>query len=108
MSDDPKSPRDWLLARHADATPRLNELRRAALPSPTPTPTWREVLGELFRPHRHAWRALAVVWIALLVFHLTLGRPTPATTSTPTPAPEAMIAWFRQLQSHETLAHLDR
>jgi hypothetical protein len=108
MSDQPKSPRDWLLARHAGATPRLDELRRAALPTLTPSLTWREFFGELFRPHRLAWRTLAAVWIVLLVFHLALGRPSPSSKPTPAPAPEAMIAWFRQLQSHETLAHLDR
>lgn len=108
MSDEPKSPRDWLLERHGGASPRLDELRRASLPTSAPSLTGREFFGELFRPHQLAWRALAGVWIGLLVFHLTLGRPSTSPTPTPTPAPEAMIAWFRQLQSHETLAHMDR
>jgi hypothetical protein len=105
MNDAPKSPRDWLLGRHAARTPRLDDLRRAALPAPSLT--WREFFPELFRPHRILWRTLAVIWIALLAFHLTLGRP-PAPTNTPPPSASAMIAWLRQLNSHETLAHVDR
>ena len=54
-----KSLRELILARHQSATPRLDELRRAALPAAPPTEG--AFLRELFAPHRVAWRALAAV-----------------------------------------------
>lgn len=60
-----QTPRDWLLARHADAGPLLDELRRAALPEPRLS--GREFLRELFRPAWPAWTALAAVWVVIAV-----------------------------------------
>ena len=104
MNEKPSSPRARLLARHASMTPRLDALRRAALPV-VPAQSWRAVLHELFFPQRVAWGALATVWIGLAVFHLTLGRP-PATTSPAIPV-DAVAAWLNQLKSNETLAQID-
>ncbi len=100
--NDPKSPRDWLLSRHTTATPQLDTLRRAALPEPPLS--FREVLGEIFRPHRNAWRALAAVWVALLAFHFATHRPALA----PTLTPEAAITQLKLLTSHATLAQTFR
>ena len=58
-----QTPRDWLLARHADAGPMLDELRRAALPEPRLS--GREFLRELFRPAWPAWATLAAVWVVI-------------------------------------------
>jgi hypothetical protein len=105
---EPKTPRDWLLARHAPATPRLDNARnarRAALPAPDIS--WREFLGELLRPHRNVWRAFVLVWLGLLVFRLTLGHAPRPTFAHP-PPPEAMAVWLAQLKSHETYAQIDR
>ena len=109
---DPKSPRDWLLARHAPATPRLDVLRGRALPDggAAPSPrldSWRDLLRELFRPHLTAWRALALVWLGLIVFNFTFGR-SPQPESTTPPPPEAVAAWLAQLKSNETFAQIDR
>ena len=102
-----KTPRDWLLARHDTATPRLDVLRRAALPPASMT--LREALREIFRPHRIAWRTLACVWLMLALFHLMAKEPSP-TSTLPPPSPEAAAAWIAQLksQSHETLTQVDR
>jgi len=101
---DAKIPREWLLARHANAKPRLDEARRAALPASDLS--WRDFLGEIFRPHRTAWRGLALVWLGLLAFHFTLGRSAhPPVTP---PPPEAVAAWLAQLKANETFAQIDR
>lgn len=103
--DDNKTPRDWLLARHAAASPRLDALRRAALPPPALS--WGDFLREVFRPHRTAWRALAAAWVVLALFHLA--RPTPAPAPQfPAPSPAALAKWLAQLKSNETLAQIDR
>ena len=99
-----KSFREWLLARHQSATPRLDELRRAALPA---APRTRGAfLRELFAPHRVAWRALAAVWIALLVFSLTVGRPGRA-GRLPAPPPAAFAAWLAAANSHDVPVQTD-
>ncbi len=67
--------REALLARHADAVPALDALRRAALPQP-PLST-AEFLRELFLPARHTWAALALVWLLLAAFQFsTRNAPT--------------------------------
>ncbi len=67
-----QTPRDWLLARHADAGPILDELRRAALPEARLS--GREFFRELFRPAWPAWATLAAVWVALAALDAT--QPT--------------------------------
>ena len=105
MNPDHRTPRDWLLARHAAATPQLDTLRRAALPAPEIT--WREFLREIFRPNRLAWRSLAAAWLLLVLFHLTHTRPA-RDPKTVAPSPEAVALWLNQLKSHETFAQIDR
>jgi hypothetical protein len=104
MNDEPKSPRDWLRARHASVAPQLDRLRRAALPAPTLT--WREALAALFRPQRIAWRALVAVWIAMAIFQLAQTRTQHAPAHS-APSPEELAGWFRQLKTHEILAQID-
>jgi hypothetical protein len=99
-----KSPRDWLLARHANAERQLDVLRRAALP--VMSPGWRDVLRELFRPHRRAWQALAIVWTGVLAFHFTLGRPRSSAELNP-PPPAAIDAWLKQMNSYDAIAQMD-
>jgi hypothetical protein len=105
MNDEPKSPRDWLLARHAAAAPQLNRRRRAALPA-APL-TWHEALAALFRPHRIAWRTLAVIWLMMAIAHLAQTRAS-REPSHSAPPPEALAGWLRQLKTHEILAQTDR
>lgn len=102
---DEKTSRDWLLDRHAQVSARLDGLRRASLPAPTPS--LLAIITEIFRPHRTAWRMLAATWVLLLLFRLTVGRPIPG-PATPQPSPDAVAAWFAQLKSHESFAQTDR
>jgi hypothetical protein len=95
--------RDHLLARHAAAAPRLDALRRAALPPADVT--WREFLRELFRPHRFAWRAFVLAWVALLAFQILVANPArPPAYAGSAPSPEALAAWLAQLNFNETLS----
>lgn len=102
---DPRPPRDWLLARHARATTQLDALRRSALPAPDLT--WREILAALFHPHRAAWRALVVAWLVMATVYFVQTR-TERSSPHPRPSPDALADWLRQLQTHETLAQIDR
>ncbi|MEO5961584.1 MAG: hypothetical protein ABIZ49_01855 [Opitutaceae bacterium] len=100
----PKSPRDLLLARHAHAAPQLDPLRRAAFP--IPQSRCRALLHELFFPNRILWRTLAAVWLGLIVFRFTIGRPphSPASDAIP---PAALAAWLAQLKFYDTFAQMD-
>ena len=99
-----KSLRELILTRHQSATPRLDELRRVALSAAPPASG--DFLRELFAPHCVAWRALAAVWIALLVFSLTVGRPGRA-GRLPAPPPAAFAAWLAAANSHDVPVQTD-
>jgi hypothetical protein len=73
-----QTPREALLARHADAVPELDALRLAVLPQPPLGAV--EFLRELFLPARHAWVALALVWLLLAAFQFS-SRNAPANPS---------------------------
>ena len=107
---EPKSPRDWLLARHAPATARLDALRRAALPVAPDRARrdypWRELLRAVFWPSRRTGFAVAGVWILLLAVHLATRRPAPVRPGAPVPA-GSFAAWLARIQSHDTLARTD-
>lgn len=98
---DPKSPRDWLLARHAAAGPRLEAVRRRSLPEPA-----RDVWHELFAPHRRIWQALACAWVLVLVFHYA-GREAAPVAGADAPAPAAAAEWLKYLQSRDAFAQND-
>ncbi len=103
MKPEQHSPRDWLLARHTAARPKLDALRAAAL-APRPL-TWRHLPGELFRPNQRAWLALAAVWAVLAVVEFY--RPTPPLNPN-RPARETVALWLTQLKSHESLTQISR
>lgn len=92
-----RTPRDWLLARHAAAGPMLDALRGAALPEPRLG--GREFLRELFRPARPAWTALAAVWLVLLV--IRVAQPAPPKGAVPSPEFEA--AWSTSIAQLDAL-----
>lgn len=104
MSDGPQTPRDWLLARHAEKDVALTALRRAALPPSALS--WREALRELFLPHRRVWQAFAAVWLLLAVFHVALG-PRSRPVDHVGPPPEVVARWLAQFSSHEIFAPVD-
>lgn len=116
MSDQKKSPRDWLLARHADTQPRLDAMRRAALRANAAMSdeftharlslTWSGLFFELLRPNRGVWRVLAAIWLTLVLFQLTSIRPSTSSAQSE-PSSKAFTAWLSQLKSHDALAQID-
>ncbi len=105
-----KTPRELLLARHADARPRLDALRAAALaelpstrPSvPSPSPSLTATLWEqLVVAGRPAWAALGAAWVLILLLNTTspatMERSVVATASPRSPEVEAMLTAQRQL-----------
>jgi hypothetical protein len=105
---DPQTPREWLLAKHREAAPRLGELRRACVGSlPREVTTWGELARALFGPNRRIWRALAAAWLAIAIFHFTAGRNARPALELP-PSPEFAAAWLAQFKSNETFAQIDR
>ena len=107
-----KTPRELLLARHADARPRLDAIRAAVLaelpstrpssPSPSPSPSLRATLWEqLVVAGRPAWVALGVAWVLIFLLNTTSSataeHPVVATASPPSPEVEAILTAQREL-----------
>ena len=99
-----KSSREWLLARHAPMEPKLDLLRRGALPGGEIT--WRELARELIRPYGALWRALAIIWVILVAVHYTQAGSSKQTSMGP-PPPEAMAASSESVSYYETLTQID-
>lgn len=103
-----RPPREWLLERHAAATPKLDALRQELIASMhSPEPAWREVLVALFHPYRRAWQALGVVWLVIALLHFSRA-PQPPSAQLPPPSPETIATWYSQLKTHEALAQVPR
>lgn len=104
MTDKPRTPRDWLLHRHAGARPRLDAIRASVLPEPKIT--WPQFLGHVFIERRVYWSALAAVWIAIATLQLTRDF-SPRNRDTVDSVPQATIAlWLRQHDPHATIASI--
>lgn len=103
MNPNDKTPREWLLNRHAHAIPTLSELRSQSLP--LAAFTWRDLLRELFQPQKTTWKILAAIWLGLLAFHVLGPRPAPANL-TFTKTPETLAVWSFQFQSNEALVQI--
>ncbi len=102
--NEPITPRDHLLNRHAAARLQLDALRLAALPAPPFS--WHQFAAELFRPHRHIWQLIGCVWLGLLAWNFTFAR-THASAPVAPPPPEAIAAWLTQFKAHAPLAQID-
>jgi hypothetical protein len=113
MSDEQRTPRDWLLQRHHNATPQLDALRHSVLPlgtAPAPTRIARlaALLHEIFRPHRHAWAVLTLVWILLTVVHFAARSPVGTQPTQLAPTAEEIAQWVHQLRSYENFVQMDQ
>ena len=104
-----KTPREILFARHRDAEPKLDVIRRkalAALPASDEAealkltgtnaprfkvPSLNKLWLELIWPSRRAWAAMAAVWLAVLAANLQMKATSP-------PAPG-----LRRVQNRELL-----
>jgi hypothetical protein len=114
--NDNRTPRAWLLSRHDNVGPQLDALRRDAVAALSgvsrgeaalPVDSWRDIVRAIFLPQRSLWRAFAVVWLGLVVFHFTLGGSNPPPSSTRIP-PATLAVWLSQIKSHEIFAPIDR
>ena len=98
-----QTPRDWLLARDMDASPRLDSIRRAVLEPERAT--LREAVAEIFRPDLRAWASLALIWLLLAAAHLAFspGAQPPTGWTGRQPSPSALA-----ISPDEILSPLDR
>jgi len=98
-----KTPRDLLLARHADTSARLDALRRATLADATPIPA-RQLLRALFFPQRRLWLGLAAAWLFIVVVNFTQRSAEPRPSSK-FATPLYAVNWSaNQAQLHALLA----
>ena len=128
MQTPPRTPRDILLARHADAHPALAAQRDTLLARfgidestnsatgklrvspPSPLAFFTTLHRELIAPYRRAWGALACVWLAILTLQQIdrLAPPSlaPARVASSTSAADvALLAlWLDQRRLVEALA----
>jgi hypothetical protein len=65
-----QTPRDWMLDRERDASPRLDSIRRAVLAGERAT--FLEIVREIFRPDLPAWTVLVLAWLVLAAAHLAV------------------------------------
>jgi magnesium-transporting ATPase (P-type) len=82
-----QTPRDWLLARHADAGPMLDVLRRAALPEARLS--GRGFLREIFQPAWPTWATLVAVWVVIVLVQFV----QPSQRRRELPLPQYAAAW---------------
>jgi hypothetical protein len=108
-----KTPRELLLARHADALPRLDALRAAVivqLPTPrssAPSPSLGTTLWQqLVVAGRPAWMALGAAWALIFLLNTTSSpvaeRPVVATAPPSSPEVEEILTAQRELWAELT------
>lgn len=109
MNPDRRTPREWLLDRHASRQSDLDRIRQAAVASET-TDTGADTVAALIRalvkPNAFAWGMLAAIWAALLAFHVA--KPTrPISSQGTRVGPAAVAAFLQQLKNNDRLAQID-
>ncbi len=99
-----KTPRELLLHRHADATPKLDAAREQVVASLQPRPPATNWLvtawQELFWNSRRVWAGLAVVWAVLLVCNVAMqDRSTSVAAASKARMPAAEVRQLWQAQA---------
>ena len=100
-----KTPRDTLFARHQNAAPKLDAIRREVLSAEfqnknqipffvnLPLALWRE----LFWPCRRIWAGLAAIWILILAVNFSQrDKSEMMAGKTPLPSPEMILVFGQQ------------
>ncbi|HOW66893.1 MAG TPA: hypothetical protein P5186_06965 [Candidatus Paceibacterota bacterium] len=102
-----KTPREILLARHRNAEPRLNQIRREVVDQlssqPIPSPSMPARIGltlwrELIWPCRRTWAMLAAAWMVLLAVHFSQTQPARMITANNTSSPARIRQAFQEQQ----------
>jgi hypothetical protein len=94
-----KTPRELLLGQHANAVPRLDQIRRDIVDriGPTPPSFAVKVWQELIVPARRAWACVAAGWVVVLALNLMTGGDASVGASEPGRMnPDSVIALQRQ------------
>jgi len=115
-----RTPRELLLARHANAQPKLDALRRRVVAAHagaelTVAAARSDILAqvwmELFWSCRRAWLGLASAWALILILNLTTGPAATSATDlasrTPPPA-EIRLALAEQARLRAELLGTDQ
>ena len=106
-----KTPREILLERHQNATPKLDTIRRKVMNATadmigrkqsarefTFAETIMLPLRQLLWPHPKAWAGLAVVWIFIFVLNFSMRDKTPVVAEKVAPPSPEVVAELRQQQ----------
>ena len=110
-----KTPREILLARHAQAQPQLDDIRRRALAAastsaPARAAFWDRLArsaAEFFRIPRLAWAGFGAAWAIIIALNIASsetspGRP-PAAAQAPSRSPEMLQALREQKRFYDEL-----
>ncbi len=108
MKDERKPLREWMLARHADAAPKLDALRVRVVVQAEASHHTRsaknrvsQVIAEIIAPSRVFWKGLGLAWVAIVLIYVTVGHPGPVTKTLPQSSPVAF--WFCGNGTYENL-----
>jgi hypothetical protein len=102
-----KTPRDTLFARHQNAAPKLDAIRREVLSAELqnknriplfvnlPLTLWRELIF----PCRRIWTGLAAIWILIFAINFSQrDKSEMMAGKTPPPSPEMILVFGQQEQ----------
>lgn len=105
-----KTPREILLARHQAATPKLDDVRRAALEdlrhretTPTPRPGVFAQLADFFRLPKPALAGLALAWSVIILLNVASPEIMPANNSAPVQMAQRPAATREELREQKRL-----
>jgi hypothetical protein len=100
-----KTPREILFARHQNAAPKLDTIRREVLNAEfqgeDQTPFYLNLLPMIWRelifPCRRIWAGLAAIWILIFVVNFSQRDPSELMArKTPRPSPEMILTFGQQ------------
>jgi len=101
-----KTPREILLQHHQAITPKLDEIRRAAVANLKECPAAREqsltvavalkIWRELIWPARRIWAGFAVVWLVIIAVNLEDSDVSSIAEAKTKSSPGILMAWEQQ------------
>jgi hypothetical protein len=103
-----KTPREFLLNRHAAVEPRLDMIAESVVASIAEERcvarlSWHERLRALFVMPRLGWSAFGAAWLIIVVLNVASHENTPATIVAQAPRPETIEILREQKQLYAEL-----